>query len=365
MSIASLVSLGVPVDVIQKAISHIPAKIFVEEVKKGVVSGIRVHFEYKKGRLNTEQMFEIINKSTLLRYKTNALDTLETIASFESQIHKGKVHLDELSEIDTVIDIISFFSAIEYISPDIILCDSIPLGNGVIESEHGILPVPSPLTMRILESAGAKVKPGGIGECVTPTGAALMKCAKARWEEQSFFLEKEGIGFGTRNEPELNILRVILGYTNNQEEKIFCIEANIDDMSPEFFPHITEKLIKEGAQDVWIETVIGRKGRPSFVLKVLSKEMKITKTIFENTTTIGLRFSTLSRITLERDIREFDTRFGKVRAKISKLNGEIVNVKPEFEDIKTISEKENVPIKKVYSDVCYEVYEQKVSEKSK
>jgi len=172
--------------------------------------------------------------------------------------------------------------------------------------------------------------------------------------EDEIIVEGNGYGAGEREEPSPNILKFIYGRQKEENESIYMIETNIDDMNPLIFENLYEKLFKAGAVDVSVFTGIGKKNRPVFNLCIMVKEKnfeKIKNIVFSETTTIGFRFRKEKRITLERETKEINTKWGKVRVKVSFSGDKTYNISPEYEDCKKISKKYNIPLKQVLLEV--------------
>jgi uncharacterized protein (TIGR00299 family) protein len=229
------------------------------------------------------------------------------------------------------------------------------LGTGYVDTMHGKLPVPAPATMEILKEK--PVYSTGINsELTTPTGAAIISViAEDFINIPSMNLESTGYGAGTRDLPVPNLLRILTGELIEErhlKDTISCLETNIDDMNPEFFPYVMDKLMKNGALDVYLQPVIMKKSRPGTLLKVLThyrNEEKLADIIFRETTTSGIRFSTLRRRKLARETGSVATPFGEVAVKVHYREGEVITLSPEYESCKKIADKAEIPIKEVYT----------------
>src|SRR5436309_712140 len=225
-----------------------------------------------------------------------------------------------------------------------------------ILSKHAFMPVPVPATADLLRHAPIYQKHAQT-ELVTPTGAAILAAVVNRFGPMpAFSSDRIGYGAGTKQFPDFpNCLRLMIGEeTAVQPEcsslSAVVLEANIDDMTPQNFGYVTEKLFAAGALDVLTIPVQMKKGRPGHLLQVLAERDTsdaLAKIIFRETTTIGIRRHAVDRTTLERQFIEVDTEYGKLKMKVSKLDGEVVNAAPEYEDCARIAREADVPLKQV------------------
>ena len=231
-------------------------------------------------------------------------------------------------------------------------------GSGFVEFSHGKWPVPAPATAEILK--GVPVYSTDCkAELVTPTGAAIIcTIADAFGELPEMTTESIGYGAGAQDLEHPNVLRVFIGEGITQaafeQDTVSILETNIDDMNPQFYDNILEELLQNGALDVYLTNVSMKKNRPGIQLTVLARpedEDKIAQIIFRNTTSIGVRIRQEKRKKLKRTLQEVDTKFGKVKFKISSLNGEVLNRTPEYEDCKRISKEQNIPLKAIYKEI--------------
>jgi uncharacterized protein (TIGR00299 family) protein len=235
------------------------------------------------------------------------------------------------------------------------LCSAINVGSGFIHCQHGVFPVPAPATADLLRHATIYQKHAQT-ELVTPTGAAILAAVVNRFGTLSgFAAEKIGYGAGTKQFPDFpNCLRLMIGEerpaTDERPEGVIVIEANIDDMSPQNFAYATEKLLAAGALDVFTIPIQMKKSRPGQLLQVLSTPEladSLSRLIFQETTTIGIRRYAADRTVLEREFVEVRTDYGAIRVKVSRMGGEVVNFAPEYEDCARLARENNVPLKKV------------------
>ena len=291
--------------------------------------------------------------------KDASIETFRRIAAAEAEVHgttPEKIHFHEVGAVDSIVDIVGAHLGIHMVKPDRIVSSSLHVGSGTVKCAHGIMPVPAPATALLLKgvpSYGGEVK----GELVTPTGAALIaQLADEFGPLPEMVVETVGVGSGTKDLPDRpNVLRVLIGETVGaaKTESIVVVEAMVDDMNPELLPPVLEKLLDAGARDVFITPVLGKKGRPAQLITVLADEAKVdtvTSTLFEGTTTLGLRMRTEQRICLDREWKTAATRWGPVRVKIGSKDGKVMNQSPEFEDCQRRAVEAGVNVIEVYQE---------------
>jgi uncharacterized protein (TIGR00299 family) protein len=297
--------------------------------------------------------------------KARAVAMFRRLAEAEAAIHDmtvEDVHLHEVGAIDSIIDIAGVAFGLEWFGIDDILCSPLNVGGGSVDIAHGRFPVPAPATLRLLE--GVPVYSGEIkAELVTPTGALVMSSyAKAFGPMPAMTVERIGYGAGTRDFAGTpNVLRLVIGdratvgtpEARNPVASVIKLECEIDDMSPQLFGPVGELLFRAGALDVFLTPIFMKKGRPGTLLTVLAPPAlrePVTRVLFRETTTIGLRVETIERETLDREWVDVALHGGTVRIKIAKRNGEIVNAAPEFDDCVRVAEATGRPIKAIQTE---------------
>ncbi|RZD16743.1 MAG: nickel pincer cofactor biosynthesis protein LarC [Candidatus Acididesulfobacter guangdongensis] len=381
--------------------------IFFEETQKKGFRGLFLRINQDKISVKFKTVNEVDKQINLINFKNDIKNDIRLIYNIlfeaEGYIH-GKslkeLHLHEVASIDTLIDVsLSAFIINELNLKNNgnynIICSKINLGSGIIDISHGTLSVPPPAVSYILK----EVPVYGFGddtELTTPTGAALIKYYAGGFSEKipSMEIISEGYGCGSKDLNRLaNILRIFYGklnkhsslscnsdnsgscddishYKNNIDGgnnpqipdmtdmmnygEIVEMQCNIDDMNPEIYDFVIEKLFKNGAADVFLTPVIMKKNRPGIVLNVLCDVPSIKKlsaVIMEETTTIGVRIAIKDKIYIDRFTEEINTPYGTIKVKVSKLGNKILNKKPEYENLKKIALNNNVSLKEVYSVV--------------
>ena len=301
------------------------------------------HHHHHTHMSDIEKIINGLNVSD--KVKADALAVYGLIAEAESKAH-GKpvtdIHFHEVGTMDAVADIVGVCVLLEQIGADKIVVSPLATGFGQVRCAHGILPVPAPATASIIE--GIPTYSGDVeGELLTPTGAALLKhFADSFGTRPVMAIEKTGYGMGRKDFAKANMLRTFIGEADNESDKVVEMKFNVDDMTGEEIGYATGVLMDNGALDVFTTSVYMKKNRPGILFTVLVKledKEKFAKIIFENTTTIGIRFNEMERFKLARREEKVMTRFGEVSFKVSEGFG-VTKTKPEYDDVKGIADKE-------------------------
>ena len=371
MLLASLLELGIDLIELENALASMELgryRLHAKKVqKKGLAAtSFQVEALEKQHFRHLPQITSIINNSALpTGVKEKSIDAFARLAKAEAHVHgvsMEKIHFHEVGALDTIIDICGFFWALDKLKIERVLASPLPAGRGWINSQHGPLPLPAPATMQLLAARKVPLVSSSLEkELVTPTGAALLCAAVESFGGfPAFTLEKVGCGAGNSDFPIPNLLRAHLGTVNAvspyTRENAILLEANIDDLNPETYDYILERLFAQGAQDVYLNSIQMKKNRPAVKLSVLIKPEKleeVSSIVFAETSSIGLRVTEVQKIMLPRKIIEVETRWGMVRVKVAGEKHPYVNAAPEYEDCRAIARKENLPLKEVYRQVEY------------
>ncbi len=365
MILGALIDLGIPLKDIRKGLStlNLPGyQIKSKGIKRGGISGSKINIVLNKTKgpqksRNFKDIENLIKKSKLPNeVKENSIEIFRLLGNAEAKVHKttlNKVHFHEVGAIDSIIDVVGGVYGIYLLGVDEVISSALNTGEGTVNCEHGILPVPAPATIKLLEgipcfSSGVKK------ELTTPTGAAMIHhFAKKFGSMPLMTIIKSGYGGGdhiVKEQP--NLLRIIFGKSDRPAlEKITLIETNIDDMNPEFFEQIMENLFKAGAVDVYYSSIFMKKNRPGIKLSVLCPIHKLdvlSQIILNQTTTFGIRTIEMDRMILDREIVDVKTPWGTAKIKIGKLDGEIIQSSPEYKSCLQMAKKNNIPIKTIY-----------------
>jgi uncharacterized protein (TIGR00299 family) protein len=298
---------------------------------------------------------EIIDKSDISdKAKKLSKKIFNTIAEAEAKVHNkdvSKIHFHEVGAVDSIVDIVGVSICMDLLGIDIIYSSPLTEGTGFVKCEHGELPIPVPAVMEMLKNAKIPIVIENINtELVTPTGLAILKTIATRFcLMPKMYVEGVGYGLGKRSFGRFNALRVVLGNLFEDDiinNEVTILEANIDDMSPQVLGYVFEKLLDNGALDVYHTPIYMKKNRPAYLLSVIcnsSEENRITDIIFRETSTIGIRKSKRDRIVMDREIKTINSHMGEIRYKIATWN-DITKKSPEYEDAKKIATNYNMPL---------------------
>jgi uncharacterized protein (TIGR00299 family) protein len=296
--------------------------------------------------------------------KKTAISIFEALGRAEAKVHNtsvADVHFHEVGAVDAMVDIVCAAVGAEALGVDEIICSPLNVGGGMVKCAHGTFPVPAPATVELL--ADAPVYSSGVqAELVTPTGAAIVRTLASRFAAfPEMKIEKSGYGAGSRDFPgHPNVVRLTVGeaasdtlIAETSSEMITVLEANLDDLNPQVFGYVMDRLLDEGALDAFGMPVQMKKNRPGMLLTVLCKPedaSKLTHLIFTETTTLGVRRRDETRRTLARRWEQVRTQWGDVRIKIASMNGTVTNYAPEYEDCRRIAAEHHVPLKQVMGE---------------
>ena len=374
MFIGALLNLVPDKKILSEGIKKISAlnpdeyELIIEETTRNGIAGINFdvklnhvhehhHHEHEHGHehhhrhlADIESM--IMSSGLSERVKREILRAFSILAEAEAHVHgttPDKIHFHEVGAVDSIIDIAGAFILMENLGFPRVLCSSVNTGSGTVECAHGILPVPAPATEFLLH--GLPVFSNGLPmERTTPTGALLAKIlADGFCTVPNGKILASGFGFGNRESEDMpNALRVLLMETSGESEinglireKISLLETNIDDMNPQDYENVIEKLFATSALDVWTENINMKKNRSGVKLCCLARPedvLKFSEIILKNTTSQGVRYSEFDRLRLKWKIEERETYLGKVHFKITELDGETLREIPEYEDLKKLAE---------------------------
>jgi uncharacterized protein (TIGR00299 family) protein len=327
--------------------------------------GVPAPHEHSHGRGLTE-IRQIISAALISSSaKKTAVAIFEALGAAEARIHSTSiesVHFHEVGAVDALVDIVCAAVGAEALGVDEIVCSRLNVGGGIVKCAHGTFPVPAPATVELLKDA--PVYSSGLqAELVTPTGAAIVKTLARRFAAfPEMKIEKAGYGAGSRDFPgHPNVVRLVIGEAaataslaaKTASETITVLEANLDDLNPQVFGYVMDRLLEEGALDVFGMPVQMKKNRPGTLLTVLCRPEdagKLTQLIFTETTTLGVRRREEDRQTLARRWENVRTQWGEVRIKIASMNGTVTNFAPEYEDCRRIAAEHRVPLKAVMGE---------------
>jgi uncharacterized protein (TIGR00299 family) protein len=290
--------------------------------------------------------------------RTASLATFGRLAEVEGAIHgvpPDNVHFHELGSLDTLVDVCGAHLLLADLRVTRVACSPLPFARGLTRAAHGVLPLPAPATLALLEGAplvGVETD----AELVTPTGAALAATLVDEWGPlPPLTLDRVGYGAGSRDFADRpNVVRVVLGAEAERPAgRAVLLETNLDDMPPELVPDAVERCFAAGALDVWTTSAQMKKGRPGFVLSALARpgaEVAVARALLEETTALGVRTTRLDRWELEREERTVQVTGGVVRVKVGRLDGDVVNLAPEHDDCAAVARETGRPVKSVWAE---------------
>lgn len=347
-----------------RTIATVPFEFRRSRVLRSGLAGAHMEFvaPEKQPHRHLSHIEKLISESGLpLRVKERALAIFRRLAEAEGKLHAkppGEVHFHEVGAVDAILDIAGACLGVELLGIDELYCSPLNVGAGRVDAAHGSLPVPAPATVELLK--GLPVFSSGIdGELVTPTGAAIVATLAAHFGPMPHItIEQIGYGAGSRDFPgHPNLARVLVGEEaaseSGADDTVSVIQANVDDMSPQLFGFMMDRALAAGALDVTCSAIQMKKNRPGLEITVIARPETaeaLAGILFEQTTTLGVRIHEARRRVLDREFVSVETRYGKVRVKVAKIRGQIVNAAPEYDDCRRIAEEKSIPLKEVMAE---------------
>ena len=371
MALGALIDAGADPEEIRSQLASVPIEPFeleLEQVETHGISATRV--VVRAGATAIIRTYASIR--TLLDQasldppvRNTAHRIFRRLAEAEARVHRKEVDLvtfHEVGAVDSVIDIVGVAAALSLLGIERVFASPVPTGFGMVRTEHGLMPIPGPAVTELLR--GVPVYSRGVtAELVTPTGAAILAAvAEGYGELPRMRIEASGYGAGTQDLDFPNVLRVLVG---NEEERgvspgrgaaapgDVLLETNVDDLNPELYEFVLERLFAAGAQDAWLTPMVMKKSRPAVTVSVLcstEREASIRHVLFRETGTLGVRVTPVAKHALEREIVKVETRYGPVAVKVGFLEGKRVSVAPEFEDCARDAREAGVPAREVYQE---------------
>ena len=367
MIIGSLLDAGLDLEVLKKGLAGLNVsgyQLTAEKVKRSSIVATKFTVITGKTEHQHRSLSDILKIIDASRFSDNvkkkSSSIFQILGEVEAKIHGvgvEDIHFHELGAVDSIVDIIGTVFALEVLGVEHLYSSPLPIGSGNIAAAHGILPVPAPATLQLFAAAKIPLTPFPesdipTGELVTPTGAVLLT-SLAGFIKPGMIIEKVGYGAGSKDFAGWpNILRVWIGEKNNRsnEDELLLLETNIDDMNPQIYGYLMERLFAEKAADVWFTPIQMKKNRPAVMLSVLAPstlEAKLTEIIMRETSTLGIRSRRVSRHVAQREIVEFDSSLGHARVKIKRFEQDIVAISPEYDDCRRLALEHNLPFQEV------------------
>ncbi|MBI3329784.1 MAG: nickel pincer cofactor biosynthesis protein LarC [Nitrospinae bacterium] len=364
MTLGALIDAGLDFDELRARLGmlNVPGyDLSAEKVKKHSITGTKVHVHVRdpgphhRGLKDIEALIRASALEPLVQER--ALAVFTRLAEAEATIHDttvDHVHFHEVGAIDSIVDIIGAVTGLHLLGVQRVLASAVNVGAGFVRATHGVLPVPAPATAELLKGIPTYAR-GNDGELTTPTGAALLATlAESFGPLPQMRVDHIGYGAGTKDLPHApNLLRVFIGEDSSRGDAdvITVLEANIDDMNPEWFEHAQEQLFVQGALDVFYTPIVMKKNRPATKLTVLCDPGKVDPVVdalFRETSTFGVRTYEVRRQKLHRFSQTEDTPYGPIAVKIGRWRGQIVQISPEYESCRQAARRCGAPLKDVY-----------------
>ena len=365
MVLGALVDAGVTIDALRTALEKLRLPgwtLIAREVRRGAFRATKVDVEIDRGapqpHRNLGDIVAILSASGLAPTVVERATKIFTrLAEAEARVHGstvGDVHFHDVGAVDAIVDVTGAVIALELLGARGVHVSALPLGGGFVDGPHGRMPIPGPGTFELLR--GFPVVDTGVrAELVTPTGAAILTTlADGAGRMPPMTVERVGYGAGTKDFPgTANVLRAVVGETAaaaTPVETIAQVETTIDDMSPQLYEPLMERLLEAGALDVFLAPVIMKRSRPGTVLTALCPPARVealSRVLFAESSTIGVRWTEMSRARLEREMVTLTTAYGALPFKVSRLEGRVLTVTPEFADVVRIAREKSLPVREV------------------
>lgn len=367
MTVAALLDLGLPRRVLREELDKLTGVGFRIRVGKKMVNGIRAtRFQVIPGEAQPERSWagirRLIEGSGLsAEVKSRGLAVFSRLAEAEAEVHgvsPDDVHFHEVGAVDSIVDVVATAVGVCHLDVQRFACSVVPLGRGLVRSRHGVLPAPAPATLELLK--GFPVRGTDLDrENVTPTGAAILSAlASQRGETPEMRIEKTGYGAGAMEFPDRpNVLRVVVGESAPAlgRERMLVMETHIDDMNPEIYDYVLDRLFEAGARDVTLSPVQMKKNRPGTLLRILAEPRlreALAEIVLRETSTLGVRCHVVDRMVLPRKPLKLETRFGTLTVKVAEDPDGRVRAAPEYDELRKVAESKRVPLKALYDEVA-------------
>jgi hypothetical protein len=373
MILGALVDAGVPIEKLQETAATFGiAGLTLEsrQVKRGELfaTKVEIHAPHEHVHRHLHHIEAILNQAGLpemVREKSRQI--FQRLAEAEAKVHHTtpeKIHFHEVGAVDAIADVVCSVAGLHFLGVEQVAVSTFPLGGGTVKCEHGVIPVPAPAAIELLR--GFPSRPGPVEfELVTPTGAAILTTLAKPGECPNFIPQQIGYGAGNREFEILpNVLRLMIGETavTDTSDSAILLETNIDDLNPEIYPYVIERLLEAGAMDAFLIPLLMKKGRPGILLSVLLPPEKLDgmlAVIYAETTTLGVRLTNVVRNKLRRWQEKRQTSLGEVEIKFAEwksLGGETRRTfSPEFESCKNLARRHHLPLREIYDRVRKEV----------
>jgi pyridinium-3,5-bisthiocarboxylic acid mononucleotide nickel chelatase len=369
MVLGALVDVGVPLASIQDAVSQLGiegVRITSRPTSSAAVRGTRVVVEPADEQPSRDwRTIRLLLEESALAppVRDAALAVFASLAAAEAEVHDepiDEVHFHEVGAVDAIVDVVGACAGLAALGVEQIASHPVAVGSGWVRSAHGLLPVPAPATAILLAKQAVPMRPdppgdSQAGELITPTGAAILGTL-ATWTVPPYVPDRLGYGFGTRELPWPNALRLWVGETSQPvagDGEELLLETNIDDMNPQFYEPLSERLFAAGALDVWLTPATMKKGRPATIVSAIvpaDRRDEVERVLFVESTTIGVRATTVSRTRAPRRFETVTTRWGDVRLKLRGWDRRVLGATPEYDDCLELSRVSGAPIREIWAE---------------
>jgi len=364
MTLSAFVDAGIPLEVLSEELQRLHLSGFelaASHVERNAIVATRIEVivsEERQTHRHLKDIHGLIDSSSLSGpVKETARKIFHQLAIAEAHVHRSdidRVHFHEVGAVDSIVDIVGTAICLDYFGIREVYSSPVKLGSGgFVNTQHGTMPIPTPASLEILKGYPT-VLTSIPSELTTPTGAAIIRAlSRGTLTMERMKIEKIGYGAGTREIKEIpNLLRVMVGQLEEGygTDELVTVETNIDDMNPEIYPFVIERLLDAGAHDAYVIPILMKKGRPGTLFSVLTQRSTletILGILFRETTTLGVRIHPVERKKLHRSSREVATSFGRVQAKVIHQADRELLV-PEYEECKRIALEKNIPLREVY-----------------
>jgi uncharacterized protein (TIGR00299 family) protein len=366
MLLGALAGAGVPLGVMGEAVDRVApgeVRLEVERVSRGGFAATRCHVQVEDTTTSRtwRDVERLLNEAGLHEdVRALAHDVFCRLAEAEGRVHghpAEDVHFHEVGALDAIADVVGVCAGMVHLGLARVVVSSVSVGGGTVVTEHGRLPVPPPAVVELLRGVPTSGGPVDLELC-TPTGAALLTTLADDWGAQpAMTVSHVGVGAGGRDpDGHANVLRVLVGESGSEPlvprssntDDALLLETNVDDLDPRLWPGVISALLAAGASDAWLVPIVMKKGRPAHTLSVLvpaERADAVRREVYRQTPTIGLRSRPVDKHALDREMTAVEVRGHPVAVKVARLDGEVLNVQPEFEDVATAAAALGVPVK--------------------
>ena len=364
MLLGALLGAGVPLEVLQDAVDAVapePVRLSVEEVRRNGLAALRCDVVTADSvtRRNPADVAALLDAAALPdAVRASARAVFDRLAAAEAAVHGTsveEVHFHEVGALDAVADVVGVCAGLHHLGLTGLTVSTVAVGSGRTSAEHGSLPVPVPAVTELLRGVPSTAGPAAAEAC-TPTGAALLATlADGFGPQPPMAVASVGTGAGARDPgTHANVVRLLVGepVTSTGPDAV-VLETNVDDLDPRLWPDVIRALLDAGASDAWLTPILMKKGRPAHTLSVLVRTDRLVvvrREVFRQTSTIGVREVGYAKTALDREMRTVTVDGHEVRVKVARLDGEVLNVQPEYDDVAGVARAEGRPVKDVLAE---------------